>query len=42
MRYERDVDVFGIHAVLYTLGRDEFRAARPASRGSTAAGTSTA
>jgi RimJ/RimL family protein N-acetyltransferase len=26
MRYERDVDVFGIHAVLYALGRDSFRA----------------
>jgi RimJ/RimL family protein N-acetyltransferase len=26
MRYERDVDVFGIHAVLYALGRDSFHA----------------
>jgi RimJ/RimL family protein N-acetyltransferase len=26
MRYERNVDVFGIHAVLYALGRDSFRA----------------
>jgi ribosomal-protein-alanine N-acetyltransferase len=28
MRYERDVDVFGIHAVLYALTRDAFRGAR--------------
>jgi len=28
MRYERDVDVFGIHAVLYALARDAFRTAR--------------
>jgi RimJ/RimL family protein N-acetyltransferase len=26
MRYERDVDVFSIHAVLYALGRDSFHA----------------
>jgi RimJ/RimL family protein N-acetyltransferase len=25
MRHERDVDVFGIHAALYALTRDEFR-----------------
>jgi ribosomal-protein-alanine N-acetyltransferase len=37
MRYERDVDVFGIHAVLYALGRDEFRAARAAAPGQSAA-----
>ncbi len=28
MRYERDVDVFGIHAVLYALTCDEFHAVR--------------
>ena len=28
MRYERDVDVFGIHAVLYALTRAELRAPR--------------
>ena len=28
MRYERDVDVFGIHAVLYALTSDAFAAAR--------------
>ena len=28
MRYERDVDVFGIHAVLYALTRGESRAPR--------------
>ena len=28
MRYERDVDVFGIHAVLYALTRDELRTPR--------------
>ncbi|MGH7358911.1 MAG: GNAT family N-acetyltransferase [Candidatus Rokuibacteriota bacterium] len=28
MRYERDVDVFGIHGVLYALTPDGFRAAR--------------
>jgi ribosomal-protein-alanine N-acetyltransferase len=28
MRYERDVDVFGIHAVLYALTRGELRAPR--------------
>ena len=27
MRYERDVHVFGIHAVLYALTRDAFQAA---------------
>ena len=27
MRYEREVDVFGIHAVLYALTRDAFRTA---------------
>ena len=27
MRYEGDVDVFGIHAVLYALARDDFQAA---------------
>jgi GNAT acetyltransferase-like protein len=28
MRHERDVDVFGIHAVLSALGRDAFRTPR--------------
>jgi hypothetical protein len=27
MCYERDVDIFGIHAVLYALARDALRAA---------------
>ncbi len=30
MRYERDVDVFGIHAVLYAVIRDDPRAPRSA------------
>ena len=41
MRYERDVDVFGIHAVLYALTRDEFRAARVALERSAAPRTPT-
>jgi ribosomal-protein-alanine N-acetyltransferase len=28
MRYEREVEVFGIHAVLYAIGRDAFLSAR--------------